>query len=68
MELTKAWNEGVRNLIELIPELQRMTTYVDVYEASVDFPHNVGDHIHLTDRWYGEIGLWFSNLIRAHDL
>ena len=67
-ELAKDWNDGVRNMIELIPELQAMATYIDVYEASVDYPHNHNDHIHKIDKWYGDIGHWFSNLIMAHDL
>ena len=68
MELTKEWNEGVRVMIESIPELQRMTSYVDVYEASVDKPHRPDDHIHLLDSWYGEIGLWFSSLVKGEHL
>jgi len=68
MELTKAWNDGVRDMIELIPDLKEMMTYIDVYEATVDYPHNADDHIHLIDAWYGEIGLWFSSIIRRYDL
>ena len=63
IERTKEWNDGVRAMIENNLELLRMSSYVDVFDASLDIPHKPDDHIHLLDTWYGDIGNWFSTLI-----
>ena len=55
-------------MIERNPELLRMSSFVDVFDASVDMPHNVDDHIHLVDKWYGDMGVWFSKLITGREI
>jgi hypothetical protein len=53
-------------MIEKNKILKGMTTVVDVFEASVDLEHK--DHVHLTDKWYKDIGNWFSGLILGGEL
>ena len=50
-------------MIERNPELLIMSSFVDVFDASVDVPKKTNDHLHLVDEWYRELGTWFSRLI-----
>lgn len=61
VERAKEWNEAVKKMIAGNQVLHKMTTYVDVYDASLNRPHI--DHIHLEDSWYKSIGNWFARVI-----
>lgn len=63
--IVKEWNEAVKNLILMNQELHKMTTYVDVYDASIDKYHV--DHIHLKPNWYNDIGILFARVMTELD-
>ena len=53
-------------MIERNPELLQMSSFVDVFDASVDTPHN--DYVHLNNKWYRDMGMWFSKLITGQEI
>lgn len=63
MERIKKGQWCFRDLIERSPQLMRMASYIDVYDASVDAPHIPGDPVYLSREWYGALGQWFAKFI-----
>ncbi len=46
IERTYQWNQGVKEMIEENDYLLEMTTFVDLFQASIIVPHLKDDHIH----------------------
>ena len=55
------FKDAVKDLIVGNAELRHMSSFVDVFDASINFPHN--DHVHMVDSWYQELGNWFVSLM-----
>ena len=61
MKQMKVWDRAVKELVESEPDLLRMSSYVDVLDASITFPH--ADYIHMDATWYHELGRWFISFM-----
>lgn len=61
MKQMKVWDRAVMKLIESNPDLLAMMTYLDVFDASLTFPH--ADFIHMDDQWYSELGTFFTSFM-----
>lgn len=55
-DLMKLYDVAVKNLISNSPSLLKMTTFINVFESSIDWPH--ADHIHMDNVWYDRLGKW----------
>jgi len=61
MRQMKSWDAAVKEMIESEPLLLGMSSFIDVIDASLTFPH--ADFIHMDDRWYSELGKWFIDFM-----
>lgn len=61
VELLKSYNDGVYDLIQSTPELYDKVTFMDVFAASLAWPH--GDYIHMDPEWYQNLGSWFTTFM-----
>ena len=61
MRQMKIWDRAVKELIESEPELLKLSSFIDVIDASLTFPH--ADFIHMNDKWYSQLGEWFTTLM-----
>lgn len=59
--IMKSWDGGVKDLIAADPDLLGMSSFIDVLDASLNFPH--ADYIHMDDKWYKELGKWFTSFM-----
>ena len=53
---TQEWNKGVREMLK--KHFADCSIFVDVFRASVHFPHV--DNIHMDGRWYSSLGAMFQ--------
>lgn len=58
VELLQSYNDGVYKLIESTPEFTESVSFMDVFPASLSWPHH--DHIHMDGEWYQNLGKWFT--------
>ena len=58
MENMKQINAIVKNVIQDLPELQMMMSFIDVYEASLFQPHM--DFVHMGATWSRDLGNWLT--------
>jgi hypothetical protein len=58
---TLEWNTAVRFMLESTTDFMHKSSFVDVYNASISFPH--ADNIHLLSTWYRALGSTFASLI-----
>ena len=56
---TQIWNSAVVDL--LATSLPEMTSFVDVFNASVKFEHK--DNIHMNEEWYLRLGQMFTKVV-----
>ena len=64
LNLTKAWNDGVRELLEQSsPVLRAKTAFVDGFESSRRFPHR--DNIHMGWEWYQRLATLIQDVTTA---
>lgn len=52
----KEYNEAVKELLTKSRVLNRMSSYIDIFDASLNWPH--ADHIHMDDMFYHKFGDW----------
>jgi hypothetical protein len=55
------YRDAVKEFIGGNAELSQMSSFVDVFDASINFNHH--DRIHMADSWYQELGNWFATLM-----
>ena len=55
------WNTAVFDMIVKTAHLLHKTSYVNVYNASINFKHM--DNIHMSPEWYKTLGAMYVNLI-----
>jgi hypothetical protein len=58
---TLEWNTAVSNLLENTRDLRHKSTFVDVFHASISFPH--ADNMHMDPTWYRALGAMFASMI-----
>jgi hypothetical protein len=58
---TLRWNTAVRYMLENTTDFMHKSSFIDVFNASISFPHN--DNIHLHPTWYRALGSMFASLI-----
>jgi hypothetical protein len=56
------YRDAVKEFIGGNAEFSEMSSFVDVFDASIHVRH--GDHIHMAESWYQELGDWFVTLMR----
>lgn len=59
-ETIKSLNDAVYDFLVSTPEWKEQITFIDVYNASLSWPHK--DYIHMDSHWYRDFGNWFTNL------
>jgi hypothetical protein len=55
------YRDAVKEFIGGNAELSQMSSFVDVFDASITFRH--ADPIHMAPSWYKELGDWFVTLM-----
>ncbi len=55
-ELMKMYDNAVKDLITNTRSLRRMMSFINIFDASKDWPH--ADHIHMDNEWYAKFGQW----------
>jgi hypothetical protein len=58
---TLEWNTAVRYMLESTTDFMHKSSFVDVFNASINFPHV--DNIHMSSTWYNALGSTFASLI-----
>jgi hypothetical protein len=58
---TLEWNTAVRYMLESTPDFMHKSSFMDVFNASISFPH--ADNIHMHPTWYRALGSTFASLI-----
>lgn len=54
--LMRQYDDAVKILISKSTSLKKMTSFINVFDASVKWPKS--DHIHMDDMWYHNLGKW----------
>jgi len=52
--LMRLWDGAVKEMIEAEPAFHNITSFIDVHNASLTWPHR--DHIHMENHWYEKLG------------
>jgi hypothetical protein len=60
---TLEWNMAVHDLLESAPDFRHKSSFVDVFNASISFPH--ADNVHMSGTWYRDLGATFASLITS---
>jgi hypothetical protein len=58
---TLEWNTAVRYMLENTTDLRYKSSFVDVFNASINAPH--ADNIHMNTTWYNALGSTLASLI-----
>jgi hypothetical protein len=57
------WNLAAKDLLLSSPEFRPKSFFLDVFNASVDYPH--ADNIHMKGEWYGALASFLQQLMET---